>query len=87
MTEESKVHSPSHYNAGEIETIDYIRDQLSEEEFAGYCEGNILKYLSRYKHKNGIEDLEKAQVHLQWLIDTRKQIESNEIAYNIGRGF
>jgi hypothetical protein len=62
------VNSPSHYNTGEIEVIDYIEDQLTSEGYLGYLEGNIIKYVSRYKHKNGVEDLRKAEWHLKRLI-------------------
>jgi len=64
-----KVNRPSHYTTGKIEVIDYINDKLTKEEYAGYCLGNIIKYVSRYKHKNGVEDLEKARVYLDWLIE------------------
>lgn len=64
-----KVNHPSHYTTGEIETIDYIRDKLTKEEFIGYCKGNILKYISREKYKGGKEDLEKAAVYLRWAIE------------------
>ena len=63
---------PSHYTQGDIETIDYIRDKLTAEEFVGYCKGNILKYISREQHKNGTEDLKKAQVYLAWAIERRE---------------
>jgi len=63
------VDHPKHYTQGAIETIDYIRDTLSREEFTGYCIGNCLKYLSRWRHKGGIEDLEKASVYLAWAIE------------------
>ena len=66
------VTRPAHYTQGEIETIDYIRDKLTAEEFVGYCKGNILKYISREQHKNGTEDLKKAQVYLAWAIDRRE---------------
>jgi len=36
----------------------------------GYLEGNIIKYISRWKDKGGIEDLKKAQHYLQKLIET-----------------
>lgn len=65
----NNVHSPSHYTTGGIETIDYIYAKLGEEGFRAYCMGNVLKYVSRWKDKNGIEDLKKAQVYLQWSID------------------
>ncbi len=34
----------------------------------GFCEGNIIKYVSRYKNKNGVEDLKKARHYLDLLI-------------------
>lgn len=63
------VRQPKHYTQGETETIDYIRGTLSREEFTGYCIGNSLKYLSRWRHKGGLEDLEKACVYLGWAIE------------------
>ena len=67
---DDKVNHPSHYTFGAIEVIDYIRDKMTPDEFQGYCMGNILKYVSRHKHKNGVEDLKKAQVYLGWLIES-----------------
>lgn len=52
--------NPSHYKQGNIEVIDFILDQKFS-----YMEGNVVKYLSRYKFKNGLEDLKKAR----WYID------------------
>ena len=63
------VQKPAHYADKGIEVIDYMRDTLSVEGFEGYCIGNVLKYVSRYKKKGGVEDLEKAQVYLGWAID------------------
>lgn len=63
------VNHPSHYNTGSIEVIDYIEDKLDYNEFTGYLTGNIIKYISRYKHKNGIEDLQKAEWYLNYLIN------------------
>ena len=62
------VNSPSHYKQGSIEFIDYIKDSLTKEEYIGYLRGNIAKYLHRWRYKNGLEDLKKAQVYLEWLI-------------------
>lgn len=64
------VISPNHYTAGGIETIDYIKAKMTPDQFAGYCTGNILKYISRYPFKNGVEDLKKAKVYLEWLISS-----------------
>src|SRR5699024_6026526 len=63
------INSPNHYNSGDIETIDYIQDKLTAEQFEGYLVGNVMKYVSRYRHKNGMEDLKKARWHLDRLID------------------
>jgi len=63
------VDSPSHYNSGGIECIDAIKASMTAEEFKGYLKGNTEKYIWRYAYKNGLEDLKKAKVYLQWLID------------------
>ena len=56
-----KVNHPEHYNQGTIECIDAIEAMLSQEEFVGYLRGNSLKYRWRFRYKNGIEDLRKAE--------------------------
>lgn len=78
------VEHPSHYTTGEIEVIDYIRDKLSPKEFTGYCIGNVLKYVSRWRHKGGVEDLEKAHVYLAWAIDSART--ENEVKEIINYG-
>jgi len=65
----NKVTKPDHYTSGTIECIDYIKDILSPEEYRGYLRGNIAKYMHRFRNKNGIEDLRKAEVYLGWLIE------------------
>jgi hypothetical protein len=69
---EDFVDSPAHYNNGGIECIDYIRQQLGEEGYIAYCEGNMIKYQHRYKYKGGIEDLEKSCKYQEWLIESLK---------------
>lgn len=63
------VTKPAHYNKGGIEAIDYIKMQLEDEKFVAYCEGNVLKYTHRWRYKNGIEDLKKAQWYLNKMIE------------------
>lgn len=63
------VQRPSHYTSGEIEVIRYIEDKLTDDQYVGYCIGNVIKYVSRYRLKGGVEDLKKADVYLQWAID------------------
>jgi hypothetical protein len=68
-----KTELGDHYLAG-IETWDYILSQG-----LGYMEGNIVKYVTRYKRKNGIEDLRKAQHYLSKLIEvTEKELNAHE---------
>ena len=62
--------NPQHYKNGTrgIETIDTIIELLSEEGFLNYCVGNIIKYVSRYEYKNGLEDLRKAKWYSEIII-------------------
>ncbi|WP_258038491.1 DUF3310 domain-containing protein [Listeria monocytogenes] len=66
-----KVNNPAHYTADGIETLDYIKAKVSD--YHSYAVGNIVKYVSRYEHKNGIEDLKKAQFYLNDLIKEMEQ--------------
>jgi hypothetical protein len=59
--ERDMVNNPMHYNAGNIECIDSIEAMLTKEEFIGYLRGNSHKYRWRFRYKNGIEDLKKAE--------------------------
>ena len=66
---EDNVNSPSHYNQSGIECIDAIKASLGDG-YQDYCKGNVMKYLWRYKYKNGIEDLKKAQWYLNSMVDS-----------------
>lgn len=64
------VNSPAHYTKGNIECIDAIEEVVAG--LAGMeamCTGNAIKYLWRWKHKNGVEDLKKAKWYIERLID------------------
>ncbi len=61
--------NPDHYKQQSKETIDILKETLSEAEFKGFLKGNIIKYLTRYEHKNGLEDLKKAEWYLGRLIN------------------
>jgi len=65
-----EVAHQAHYESYTIEPIDYMRAIMSKNEFRAYCQGNVIKYITRYKMKGGKKDLEKAQVYLGWMIDT-----------------
>ncbi len=68
-TDNDNIKQPKHYIHNGIEPIDYIMTNGLD-----FCEGNVVKYISRWKHKNGVEDLKKARQYLDFLID--KQLES-----------
>ena len=79
MVANSKQIGGDHYQAS-IQPWDYI---LSHE--LGYLEGNIIKYVTRYKKKNGVQDLEKAMHYLEKLIEVengrlRRVLAGNESA-------
>lgn len=60
----------SHYNKMKIQPVTFIMaNGLS------YAQGNVIKYVSRYLHKNGVEDLEKAKQYIDFMID---QIKSDD---------
>jgi len=62
------VNSPPHYNRAGVECIDAIQ-AATEEGYQYYLQGNIIKYLWRYRYKNGVQDLEKARWYLDRLIE------------------
>lgn len=66
--EKDNVNHPSHYTFGGIELIDVWEATMSNEALQGLYKGNVMKYLWRYEHKNGLEDLRKAEFYLKRLI-------------------
>ena len=54
----------SHYKDMKIQPVEYIvANDL------GYCEGNVVKYVSRWKSKGGVDDLRKARHYIDLLIE------------------
>lgn len=54
----------SHYKDLPIQPVEYIYANAM-----GYFEGNVVKYISRWRAKNGIADLEKAKHYIDLLIE------------------
>tara|TARA_R100000664_G_scaffold22640_1_gene32122 strand:- start:758 stop:985 length:228 start_codon:yes stop_codon:yes gene_type:complete len=69
--ETDMVNSPPHYNKANIECIDAIH-AATDEGYEYYLQGNILKYVWRYRYKGGVEDLKKAQWYLDKLIKEKE---------------
>lgn len=69
---DENVDHPAHYQTDDgIETIDVIEAFTKGlEGIEAVCTGNILKYVCRWKKKNGVEDLKKAQWYLDKLIES-----------------
>jgi len=61
------VNHPDHYTSGNIECLDAIKSALGEN-YQFYVQGNLIKYIWRFNHKNGVEDLKKAKFYLDDLI-------------------
>lgn len=58
----------SHYRKYAIQPVEFIeRNNLS------FCQGNIVKYVCRYKDKNGIQDLLKARHYIDILIEIEQK--------------
>lgn len=70
MSISDPVHSPAHYTQGNMEVITAIEGLGLD-----YHQGNVLKYIARYRYKNGLEDLRKAK----WYIDRLLYIEEQKI--------
>ena len=58
-----------HYASKTVQPWEAMESWMSKEAFSGYLQGNCIKYLSRYRDKNGIEDLHKAQHYLAKLCE------------------
>ncbi|MEH7392594.1 DUF3310 domain-containing protein [Bacillus sp. JJ1474] len=65
--------TPSHYHKNEIDVHGYLQKHFPKEGgytvAEGFHIGNVIKYVSRYKQKNGLEDLLKAEANLKVLIE------------------
>jgi hypothetical protein len=69
-----KITKPEHYNVGGIEPAEFMESLGIAED---YYAGNIIKYISRYKHKNQIEDVRKAKQYCKMLIDLLETSDAN----------
>jgi len=61
------MRTPDHYDM-KIQPVDYI--MLNN---LGFCEGNVVKYISRWREKGGIADLKKAKHYIDMLIDATNE--------------
>ena len=64
-----EITDPVHYHF-EIEPFDYIHDNDM-----GFAEGNVIKYITRWRYKDGIKDLYKAKKYIEMLISKEEKEE------------
>ena len=70
VVKNDNVNHPKHYCKGGLECIDAIRAAVSDlQGIEAVYAGNVIKYVWRFKGKNGLEDLKKANQYLGWLIE------------------
>jgi len=72
MKKNDNVNRPKHYRKGSVECIDAIKSATGDG-YQFYLQGNVIKYMWRFNHKNGLEDLQKAQWYLSELIKIKKK--------------
>ena len=63
-TEEKNNINPDHYGNSGIDVIDFCQANNLD-----FMQGNVIKYVFRYKNKNGLEDLEKAKEYIDRMIE------------------
>ena len=73
MSALQKQEGGSHYVTKGIQPVEYIHANN-----LGFCEGNVVKYVTRWKDKNGIADLRKAIHYIELLIELEEQGEINQ---------
>ncbi len=69
MTKDGDKISPGHYNKFKIAPFDFIHKNG-----LGFAEGNVVKYVCRWREKNGVEDLEKAIRYIELLIKAEEEV-------------
>ena len=66
-----------HYQKRTIQPIEYILDND-----LNFCEGCVIKYVTRWRDKGGVEDLMKAKHYLEFLIEQQTNLAAEAIAHN-----
>jgi len=66
--QEREVTHPFHYMQGGVDVLEFASYHTPLDQQIGFARINVLKYVSRYDKKNGMDDLLKAQRYLEELI-------------------
>ena len=73
-TEEKNNINPDHYGNSGIDVIDFCQANNLD-----FMQGNVIKYVFRYKNKNGLEDLEKAKEYIDRMIENLLDEEESDV--------
>ena len=74
MAEVDRVNHPTHYTQGGVECIDALAAAtISLKGVEAVCTANAIKYLWRWKQKNGSEDLKKARWYIDYLLSIQDE--------------
>ena len=73
-TEEKNNINPDHYGNSGIDVIDFCQANNLD-----FMQGNVIKYVFRYKNKNGLEDLEKAREYIDRMIENLLDEEESDV--------
>jgi hypothetical protein len=71
------VNHPAHYETGKFECIDVMLEAQGKEAVLNFCICNAFKYLYRFRRKNGLEDVKKAN----WYLNKYIELEENKDEY------
>ena len=58
-----------HYRSKKVQPWDAMESWMSPEQFEGFLRGNVIKYIARYKDKDGLKDVQKARHYLDKLLE------------------
>lgn len=72
-----------HYASKDVQPWAAMESWMTPEAFSGYLLGNCIKYLARYREKNGVQDLEKCKHYLAKLIEV--EMAENILQFQAGR--
>lgn len=77
---------PSHYES-KIDPLTYMKANMSKANYEGFLIGNVIKYVTRYPKKNGLEDLKKAADYLNKAIELHGEEDIQNIHKSIQEDF
>lgn len=88
--ENEKINHPAHYCQGGIECIDAIEAATTNlTGIEAVCTANVIKYIWRWKEKNGAEDLRKAEWYLKRLtriVENKETFKKPGVIVNVATG-